>query len=71
MFWIGLIVGFIIGGIAWFAFSYVFSLKMTNMSWNEFEDSVQFLIEAGNNRESKMTLHYNDEDRNVLTFEEK
>ena len=67
MFWIGLIVG----AFAWAAFTIVFTLKVTNMSYKEFEDSVGLLIEAGNNRESTLSVHYDDACQNVMTFEEK
>lgn len=71
MFWIGFIVGIVIGVIGYSITTVLGAMRITNMSFDEFWGSTELLIEAGNNRESKITLHYDDEDRNVLTFEEK
>ena len=75
MFWIGMIIGIIIGAVGYIAGSYLYTLKSMNMSWEEFLDYINIGIVAGNNRESVLTLSVKEGDEYEcwaeVDFEEK
>lgn len=57
MFWIGLIVGLVVGVIAcWFGLM-LFTMKITGMSVYEMADCGNLMIEAGQNRESTIVAY--------------
>ena len=70
MFWIGLIVGAIVGTIGLVALIVLYGLKYFNMSWNEAAAMSSIYHEAGHNRESTITLTHNGEVLDELTLEE-
>ena len=71
MFWIGLIVGIVIGGIAMFAVLNSIGHKVFGMNKNEYHTCVDFMYDVGHNRESSMTILRNDGTIDTCVFEEK
>lgn len=71
MFVIGLIVGFVLGGVLITAGLVACSMKLYNLSWQEVEDTFGLLYEAGNNRESTLTLTKDGTIVDAVTLEEK
>lgn len=75
MFWIGMIIGIIIGVVGYITVSYLCTLELMNMSWKEFQDYIDIGVVAGNNRESVLTLSVKEDDKYEcwaeVDFEEK
>lgn len=70
MFWIGLIVGAIVGWFGSAAFHLWYGMRATNMNWDEYTDYCALGVEAGNNRESTITVTHDGEVLNELVLEE-
>lgn len=70
MFWIGLIVGIIIGWIGSMVFHVWSAMRKANMSLVEFISFACLAIDAGNNRESTITVTHEGEVLNELVLEE-
>ncbi len=70
MFWIGLIVGIIIGWIGSMVFHVLVGLRKANMNLVEFINFAGLAIDAGNNRESTITVTHNGEVLDELVLEE-
>ena len=71
MFWIGLIVGIIIGAIVCHFGMIMYAMKATGMSIDEMEDCGLLLIDAGQNRESAIVLYHDDDELDRVVLEER
>lgn len=67
MFWIGMVVGFIVCIVI----ARIIASKLGNMSWDEWCDCAMLICDAGQNRESTITVMANDEFVGAYTLEEK
>ena len=70
MFWIGLIVGIIIGFVAFAIFGMLYALRFYNISWEEAMGFCGIMYEAGHNRESMILVTHDDEVLDALVLEE-
>lgn len=71
MFWIGFIVGIIIGAISCMAIWSLLVMKWTNMSMDEISACGGLILEAGNNRASTMSVWHDGELLEEVEFEDK
>lgn len=71
MFWIGLIVGIIVGAVGYGLNAVRLGAKASNMSLEEFWDCASLIVEAGHNRESTVTAWHDGEMLDVVELEER
>ena len=70
MFWIGIIVGVIIGDVVSIAGVAMFALKATNMTIDEIAECGLLIQEAGNNREATLQVWHNGKIIDEVKLEE-
>ena len=71
MFWIGMIVGIIIGAVGLVAIWTLLAVKWTNMSVDELAECGGLIMEAGNNRASTLSVWHDGETIAAAEFEVK
>ena len=71
MFWIGMIVGVIIGVVGYGLNAVRIGAKALNMTVGELWDCTELIYEAGHNRESKVTAWHDGKMLDVVELEEK
>lgn len=71
MFWIGIIVGIIIGAVGYGMNAVRIGAKAMNMTVSELWDCSSLLVEAGYNRESTVSVWHDGETIGVVELEEK
>ena len=71
MFWIGLIVGIIVGIPATMAICAKLIMIWGNMTVDEWSDCIDLVMEAGNNREATLSVWHDGETLRTVELEEK
>lgn len=71
MFWIGLIVGIVIGAIAYLSYSTWQCTKQFNCSFWELSEMLWIVKDVGQNREAALACIKDDEIMSEYTLEEK
>lgn len=70
MFWIGLIIGIIVGWFAYNGVSFYLGARAANMSVDEFWQVCGLVFEAGHNRKSTLTALHDQEILGTVVLEE-
>lgn len=70
MFWIGIVVGAIVGWLGSAAFHLWYGMRACDMSYDEFLNFAALGVQAGDNRESTITVTHDDEVVDVLVLKE-
>ena len=71
MFWIGMIVGLIIGAIVIYHGLIWYAQKISGMSIDEMGDCGRLLLDASENRESTIVVYHDGMELNSVLLEEK
>lgn len=71
MFWIGLIVGIVLGWLGYGLYAVRLGAKASNMTLKEFWDCSVLIVEAGHNRESTMSVWHDGETIGVVELDKK
>ena len=72
MFWIGMLVGLVIGCVGIVVVCFKFTLKFTGLNYDEFSEVVLGLEDVGNHRDSEIHILTNvleeSEEHNIIEF---
>lgn len=71
MFWIGIIIGIIIGMTIVIKLFPPLAAKLMNISLDEFKECIELIDTAGSNRASTMMVYHDGEVLNTVELEEK